>query len=391
MTAILWLKIKRMRQDVFLYVIMTVMALLLTFVFGNAMFGGGGSARRVAVVDNDGSAVSAAFIDAFDKGAYALETVSTEDAEQAVSKGEVMAALVIPGGFEQSVSGGSATVTVLRTADSADIIALQSAVNAAYQSAVHGFKLQSALEPVLSAAGADAPTLSEVQADLAAHMENKPVTVNYTLYEAEDYDEKFAENIHYLMGFNIFFVMFSIVFTLSSILEDKKLKTWNRIRISPLTTKAVLAGNFIPTYGIGLVQMAIVLFLGQLLFGINLGSALLPVFAVFAAFVLAASCLGLLLAVSFKAYEQMNAAVPVIVVGTSMLGGCMWPLSVVGSDILVGIGKCMPQFWALDAAESLAVMGAGFGSVLPNIGILIGMALVLFALSMLIYNKKQRA
>ncbi len=390
MSAILWLKCKRMREDITMYVIMTFMALFLTFIFGNAMFGGG-AAQRVYVADNDGSALSAALIGAFDPDAYALEEMSETDAQAAVAKGEALAAIVIPKGFGDHALAGSAEVTVLRTADSADILMLQSAVNSAYRNAVHGFKLHGALADTLGAANIEAPPLSEVQASLAAALADKPVTVNYTLLAADDYDEKFAENIHYMMGFNIFFVMFSIVFTLSSILEDKKLHTWNRIRISPLSTRAVLAGNFIPAYVVGLLQMAIVLFLGQLLFGINLGTALLPVFAVFAVFVLAATCLGLLLATVFKAYEQMNAAVPVIIVGTSMLGGCMWPLSIVGSDVLLGIAKGMPQFWALDAAENLAVMGAGFGDIVLNLGVLFGMALVLFALSMVIYNKKQRA
>lgn len=390
MSAMLWLKLKRMREDIIMYVIMTFMALFLTFIFGNAMFGGG-SAQRVYVTDNDGSALSAAFVDSFDSDAYVLKNMSEAEAQTAVAKGEALAAIVIPKGFEESALGGTAGVSMLRTADSADIIALQNAVSSAYQSAVHGFKLHSALKSTLGAAGMEAPSLDTVQAELAAAMKNKPVSVNFTVLDADDYDQKFAENIHYMMGFNIFFVMFSIVFTLSSMLEDKKLHTWNRIRISPLSARAVLAGNFLPAYVVGLGQMAIVLFLGQLLFGINLGAALLPVFAVFAVFVLAASCLGLLLATLFKAYEQMNAAVPVIIVGTSMLGGCMWPLSIVGSDILLGIAKGMPQFWALDAAENLAVMGAGFGAIALNLGVLFGMALVLFALSMVIYNKKQRA
>lgn len=389
MTAILWLKAKRMRQDVLMYVIMTFMALFLTFVFGNAMFGGSG-AQRVYVADHDGSALSAAFIDAFDTDAYALSSMNEQEAQTAVSKQEAIAAIIIPEGFESRVNGGAAQITLLRTADSADIIALEGAVRSAYQSAAHAFKLHSALGETLGAAGLGAPSAEEVQSELAERLENKPITVNHAILDASDFDERFAENIHYMMGFNIFFVMFSIMFTMSSILEDKKLHTWNRIRISPLSTGAVLGGSFIPTYVVGLAQMAIVLFMGQLLFGIDLGASLLPVFAVFAVFVLAASCLGLLLAVLFKAYEQMNAAVPVIIVGSSMLGGCMWPLSIVG-PVMQNIAKGLPQFWALDATESLAVYGAGFGDVTLNLGVLFGMALVLFALSMIIYNKKQRA
>jgi len=390
MAAILWLKLKRMREDAIMYVIMTFMAVFLTFVFGNAMFGGSG-AQRVYVVDNDNSAFSSSFVESLGADAYALEDKELEEAQTAVAKGEALAAIVIPDNFDSSITDGGAEVTLLRTADSADILALENAVRSAYQNAAHVYRLHDELDQALSGVGIESPSLETVKDAFAERMEDKPMTVSYTVLDAEDFDERFYENIHYLMGFNIFFVMFSIVFTMGSILEDKKLRTWNRIRISPLSSRAVLAGNFIPAYVVGLLQMAIVLFLGQMFFGIDLGDALLPIFTVFAAFVLAASCLGLLLATAFKGMEQMSAAVPVIIVGTSMLGGCMWPLSIVGSDVLLGIAKGIPQYWALEAAERLAVYQTGFGDVLLNIGVLLGMALVLFAVSMLIYNKKQKA
>ena len=178
--------------------------------------------------------------------------------------------------------------------------------------------------------------------------------------------------------------------SIGSVLEDKKLHTWNRIRITPLSGAAVIAGNFIPTFLIGVIQMAIVFFAGQFLFGIDLGGSTLPIFLVFAVFVLASSCLGLMLATLFKTYEQLNAAMPVIIVATSMLGGCMWPLAIVGSDVMLAIANVMPQKWALEAAENLALYGGGIGDVSLNIFILLGMALVFFAVSVVMYSKKQR-
>lgn len=388
MSAILWLKLKSMRQDAISYVIMTVMALVLTFVFGNASLGSG--TLRLYVTDNDGSDLSAAFIGAFNADVYTIEQMEELDAQTAVAKGEALAAIVIPKDFADSVVRGEAAVTIIRTADSADVYALESAANAAYQSAAHVYKLHSELANMLSNVGVEVPSLETVQDVFENRMNDKTVTVSYTILDTDGYDERFAGNIHFMMGFNIFFVLFSIVFTMGSILEDKKLHTWNRIRISPLSANSVLAGHFIFAYVIGVLQMAIVLFLGQTLFGIDLGGARLPVFGVFAVFVLAAACLGLFLAVAFKTYEQLNAAVPVIIVATSMLGGCMWSISIVG-PVLHAIAKVTPQYWAVDALENLCVYGDGISDVLLNIGVLFGMALVLFTVSMLIYNKKQRA
>ncbi len=152
----------------------------------------------------------------------------------------------------------------------------------------------------------------------------------------------------------------------------------------------MLAGHLIPAYLIGLAQMAIVLFAEQALFGFGLGQALLPIFIVFAAFVLAVVCLGLLLATLLRTLEQMGAVTPVVIVATSILGGCMWPLSIVGPEMRAA-ASALPQKWALEAAESIAVYGAGLSDVLLNIGMLVLMALVLFCTSMVFCNKKQRA
>ena len=374
-----------------MYVIMIVMALVLSFVFGNAVFGND-NAQRVLVSNSDSSDVTDAFLKVMNTGAYELEFADEKDAETSVAKSESLAAIFIPPGFGDALKSGSAALTLVKTADNADTMALENAIRSASVQTAHVYMLADSLYETLKDTGITVPPESDVaQAYLNRMGENAAVTVTVSVAGSGGYDEAFASNIHYLMGFNIFFVMFSIVFTIGSILEDKKLNTWNRIRISPLSSAAVMAGNFIPTFIVGIVQMAVVLFFGQMLFGINLGASLLPIFVVFVAFVLTSTCLGLLLSTVFNTYEQLNAGTPVILVATAMLGGCMWPLSIVGSDVLLGIANVMPQKWALEAAENLAVYGGGLKSASTSIIVLLGMAAVFFAVSILLYNKKQRA
>jgi ABC-2 type transport system permease protein len=269
-------------------------------------------------------------------------------------------------------------------------MAFQTAVQNAASKTAHVYALQAVLGGTLAGAGIDAPSIEDVRGVYGRLMgDNAAVKVNFAA-GSQGYQERFVTNVHYLMGFNIFFVTFSIVFTIGGILEDKKLKTWNRIRISPVPGASVLAGNFIPAFAVGAVQMCIVLVLGQVLFGMDFGDRLLPILLVFAAFVLTATCFGLLLSALFNTYEQLNAGTPVILVAMGMLGGCMWPLSIVGSDILLGVANAMPQKWALQAAESLAAGGSLKGAA-GNILVLLGMAVVFFAISVALYNKKQKA
>ena len=126
-----------------------------------------------------------------------------------------------------------------------------------------------------------------------------------------------------------------------------------------MSSAAVLAGNFIPTFLAGAAQMAVVFFAGQFLFGINLGSSIGPIILIFSIFTLTVTCLGLLLATALGTYEQLNAATPVLIVATSMLGGCMWPLSLVGSDILLGLANITPQKWRWRRRRTLLFLAEG--------------------------------
>lgn len=390
MASILWLKFKRMRTEVMMYVIMMVMAIVLSFVFGTAIFGGN-NIPRVYISDNDHSEATESFVQNIDSNAYTIEFCTALEAEILVAKGEALAAIVIPKGFGESLKNGNAGITMLKTADNTDIMALENAISTAAGKTAHIYALHGALANTLANVDITAPSLDDVREQHIDRMgENAIVKVTMNVVGTDEYDDTFAGNVHFMMGFNIFFVLFSIVFTIGSILEDKKLNTWDRMKISPLSGTAILAGNFIPTFLVGVAQMGIVLFAAQFLFGVDFGASLAPIFLVFVVFALTSTCLGLLLSTLFNTYEQLNAATPVIIVSTSMLGGCMWPLNIVGSDFLVKLANVMPQKWALEATESLAVFGGGIGSVLTNIFVLLGMALVFFVVSVVLYNKKRR-
>lgn len=388
MKSILWLKFTRMKYEYYMYVVMMLMAIVLSFVLSNAFTGE--STQRVAVVDNDRSETSAEFLEAIGGGTYSITPTDEQTAESSVSKGDALAALVIPEGFGEALKSGATRFTLIKSADSADILALQTAVQSAASEIAHVYVLQGILSDTLKGAGIAVPSLNDMRSGYDGRMgDNAAVQVDFVMSDGSGYKERFANSVHYLMGFNIFFVTFSIVFTIGSILEDKKLRTWDRIRISPVSGASVLAGNFIPAFIVGAVQMCVVLGLGQMIFGIDLGDRLPPVLLVFAVFALTATCFGLLLSALFNTYEQLNAGTPVILVATAMLGGCMWPLSIVGSGLLLGIANAMPQKWALEAVESLA-LGGGFSGAATNILVLLGMAVVFFAASVAIYNRKQR-
>ena len=63
-----------------------------------------------------------------------------------------------------------------------------------------------------------------------------------------------------------------------------------------------------------------------------------------------------------------------------MLGGCMWPLSVVGTT-MQRIGHLTPQAWAMDSWNAIINDGAGVAGIGGYLAVLVGFAVVLSLLA----------
>ena len=62
-------------------------------------------------------------------------------------------------------------------------------------------------------------------------------------------------------------------------------------------------------------------------------------------------------------------------VAMGMLGGCMWPLSIVPAPMRVA-GHLVPQAWAMDAWQKLIFDHGGLGDIAPQLAVLSGAAVV---------------
>jgi ABC-2 type transport system permease protein len=84
--------------------------------------------------------------------------------------------------------------------------------------------------------------------------------------------------------------------------------------------------------------------------------------------------------------EQAIALSVVVGIAAGMLGGCMWPLDVIGTAVR-DVGHSVPQAWAMDAFIKLIYDQASFTAVLPQIGALAVFALVLSILATRVYAR----
>jgi ABC-2 type transport system permease protein len=113
--------------------------------------------------------------------------------------------------------------------------------------------------------------------------------------------------------------------------------------------------------------------------GLDFGRDLPAMVAIMAAFAFCMTALALALATRVESEGQANGLRNLIALTLAPLGGAWWPLEIV-PGFMQRIGHLSPVAWAMDGFHELIFNQGNFVDVLPEIGILLAIALVLFGI-----------
>ena len=376
----LWLRIKLLKDDRVMMGVMTVMALGLAMIFSSSM--SGNYRPLVMVVNEDDSVISQEFLTDLESGdMFHFLQGSKEEGIQEVERGRSVALLVIPQGFgDQLVQGENMRVDIFQSRETLEVIQLENQIRSA------GFKfvskwttasymaerLQDSIDPL------EIDSFKQEIFDRGTHhwRFRNPYQVTSEVIGADSIWAFYNPNLHYLIGFTLFFSTFTITFVGSDILKEKKLKTWQRKLVSPVSNSKIMMSLVLTTFIVGMFQVGLIVLVGRVFmdvhFGMNLGLLLL----VFAGFVYTFTSFGLVLGGLAKSLDQLGAFTPVILIAAGMLGGTMWPLEIIQSDILLMASNFMPHKWALQIITQTAAFGLNWQNYFTAIAVLFSMGTV---------------
>jgi len=175
----------------------------------------------------------------------------------------------------------------------------------------------------------------------------------------------------------------------AALVQARQLGVFQRTLATPHGLGVYVSGLGLSRFFIALLQAGILLGLGIVSFGVSLGDPLAVVTLVFIYSVIASAAGMLLGAVARTPGQAVAVAVPGgIVLG--MLGGCMWPLSVVG-PAMQRVGHLTPQAWAMDSWNAIINDGAGVAGIGGYLAVLIGFAVALSALAVWALGRHARS
>jgi ABC-2 type transport system permease protein len=181
---------------------------------------------------------------------------------------------------------------------------------------------------------------------------------------------------HSIPGTTIQFIMMMvIIYGGITVMEDRKKGVLSRMLFSPLSKGEVFQAKLLGRWGMGVVQALILFIVGKIFFKLDLGSVPLALLVI-AVFALAMAALSVFIG-SLCRKEDLIIGLAVLLANIfAGLGGCWWPSEIVPPGVRTA-AMISPAYWAMDALHKLRFFQGGFLDILPNLGVLLGLSVVL--------------
>lgn len=381
MKALLKLKIRLMKQNLVLYIIMIAMSLVIAAVFGNSM--NGNYTATIAVVDEDlGIEASDLITKLASEYKFKVNLVSYEEAMDQVMDRSAISAVVIQKGFYEEASG----IEIVQLRETVESGQLSRILESEIDLIIHSKLLSQQIESVIVDQGGVVTSLAlsgEVKTLYLEHwQEKKPIHIQTALLDNSD-AISLGLNLHYIAGMTLFFVTYSLMFTVGDILEDKRLHTLDRMLVSPATRMNMLTANLISAMIIGMIQITVMVLAGKFMFAIEWGQNLPLVLGIGFLYIFVVTAMSLFVVSLMKTMAQLGAISPIVLTGMGMIGGCMWPLEIITSKPLLFLANLTPHKWALDAIKGAVIYGRVDNGTLLSV-----LVLVIMGVSYLILGER---
>lgn len=378
--VIAWKDIRQRIRDRSAIMLAVVVPLGLAAIF-SLLFGPPSTPRAFdyALVDQDHSTISRTFDDQVlagleDKGIAKVQVVNEADARARVRSGDLDAAFVIPAGFADRVqSAEPAGLDVVGSVDAATATDVARSVASSYVDALNAVRV--AVAGVAHESGDLSPAQLQQVAKQTLTMA-APARLRDTSAAAHVLDTK----TYLAAGMAVFFLMFTVQFGISSLIEERSEGTLSRLLAAPVRRSSIVVGKLLTSVGLGVMSLTVLVVATSLLLGASWGNPV-GVAMLIVAGVLAATGITSVVASLAKTAEQAGSWQAVVAVSLGFLGGAFIPIQQSGS-VLATLSLVTPHAWFLRGLGSLAGGGQAL-AVLPAVAVLLLIAAVTGAVAAL--------
>ncbi|GAA3383570.1 ABC transporter permease [Cryptosporangium minutisporangium] len=366
--------LRRMFRDRSTIFFTGVFPLLLILVLGLAY--GGDSEPRIGVTAAGSGPLAGALeqrlraADGFD-----VRAVDTRAAlVRAVERGQLEAGLIVPDGYDRDVAAGRTsrvqvivpaglagqqTEAALRALVAAESDRLRAALVVAEERGVTSTEALARVDAADRAvSGVPVRTRTEGDAEFGTQTGRFDVGASSQL---------------------VLFVFLTSMNSAAALIETRRLGVSRRMLTTATSPGTVVAGEALGRFLIAATQGAIIMGGSAVLFGVGWGDPAASVLLMLT-FALVSAAAGMLVGTVARTVQQATAIGLLAGLGLAALGGAMMPLEFF-SPVMRTVAHATPHGWAVEGFGTLLRHDGALTDILPQLGVLVGGAAVLFAVA----------
>jgi ABC-type multidrug transport system permease subunit len=368
----------------------------------------------VAIIDQDGSAISRDIVAGMqaDKN-FNVTTPSDAEARDAVRRGRLAAAVIVPPGFGEAAgnaffgNGDKPPLNVIfdpsRGTEKAMVsgIMTQHVMESVSKEMFGGAQGRAMVERTLpQVQGAQMPDdqkralidmLSSVQQFYSQQTAGggrsgggrQGITMPYTVHEeAMTAGSNIAYNgyAHSFGGMAIQFLLFAMANMGIEMLLERQRGLWKRLRSAPVSRFTLLTGKVVSGAIVSLMILLVCFAFAMLVFGVRIQGSLLGFLGIAVACALMASTFGLLVAALGNSPATARGITTLAVLMMVMLGGA-WVPSFIFPAWLQQFTLAVPVRWAVDGLDAMTWRGIGLRGAIVPAAVLFGFAAAFSAIA----------
>lgn len=193
--------------------------------------------------------------------------------------------------------------------------------------------------------------------------------VTSTLDGKEEF--QYDNQLQLLFGMTLFFSVYTIMFSLMKIVEEKKSGTWNRLILSPVKKWEIYLGHLAYSFAIGYAQIVLIFLLFKYIFHFDVGDRFGVILLITACYTFAIVALSMLVMSLVSRPQQLQAVVPILATGMAMIGGALWPIELVSNNMLLAISKVLPITYGLEALKGVAIYDRSWSELAEPMAIML--------------------
>lgn len=190
-------------------------------------------------------------------------------------------------------------------------------------------------------------------------------------------------------GFSITFLLLGMLLGVSlGLLDERDWGTLARLRTMPVALDVTLIAKLLTRFAVGCVQMAILLIVGRLFFGISLGPEPWALALPTAGIVFAGTAFGLVVAGLARSREAVLPIGSIVIVTMAAVGGCWWPIDL-EPRWMQRVALAFPTTWAMAAYNDLMIRRQPSASALVPTLVLLAHGLGYLALGLALFRRQR--